>query len=94
MAAARWVRTCLGSVPERAERARRFCVLSSVKIVGARRDQSERLERIEHAFGSCKSSFSQCSAALIDRVGSHAVEGKSLADSGVRGVSISFFTYM
>ena len=25
MAAERWVRTCLGSVPDRAERARRFC---------------------------------------------------------------------
>ena len=46
---------------------------------------------MKRTFGSCKSSFSQCSVVLIDRVGSH-VEGKSLAESGVRGVSILFFT--
>ena len=43
-------------------------------------------------FGSCKSSFSHCSAMLIERVGSHAVEGKSLIESGVGGVSISLLT--
>ncbi len=52
-----------------------------------------REDKMERTFGSCKSSFSQCSAVLIDRVGSHAVEGNSLAESGVRGVSMSFLTY-
>ena len=33
---------------------------------------------IKDTFGSCKSSFSQRSAVLIDRVGSHVVEGSSL----------------
>ena len=47
---------------------------------------------MKQTFGSCKSSFSQCSVVLIDRVGSHVVESKSLAESGVRGVSILFFT--
>ena len=37
----RWVRTCLGSVPQRAERARRFCISLSVETLGARPYQLE-----------------------------------------------------
>ena len=88
----RCVRTCLGSVPERAERARRFFVSQSVEMLGAMRYQQKGWGRIKNTFGSCKSSFSHCSAVLTDRVGSHVVEGKSLAESGVGGVSISLFT--
>lgn len=92
MVADRWVRTCLGSVPERAERARRFCVSLSAERVKARYHGKKSQGSIRRTFGSCKSNFSQCSAVLIERVGSRAVEDMSLAESGVRGVSISFFT--
>ena len=94
MVAERWVRTCLGSVPESAERARRFCVTCQQDYWGGSLPWKERVRWVlmEDTFGSCKSSFSQVSVVLIDRVGSHAVEGKSLAESGVRGVSISFLT--
>lgn len=60
--------------------------------IGREALSNEEYERINYTFGSCKSSFSHCSAVLMDTVGSHAVEGKSLAESGVRGVSISLFT--
>ena len=91
MAAERWVRTCLGSVPDRAERARRFC--TSVLAEGLGVGYRQRGGYIKRGtFGSCKSSFSHCSAVLMERVGSHAVEGKSLIESGVGGVSISLLT--
>lgn len=65
----------------------------SISGSGGARDYGRKKQgRFEDTFGSCMSSFSQCSAVLIDRVGSHAVEGNSLYDSGVRGVSISLLT--
>ena len=92
MVADRWVRTCLGSVPERAERARRFCISLSAENVGAKYYRKKSQGSIRRTFGSCKSNFSQCSAVLMERVGSRAVDDISLAESGVRGVPISFFT--
>ena len=79
-------------MPERAERARRFFISVSAEMMGIRVYGRNKQGRVKDTFGSCKSSFSQCSAVLIDRVGSQAVEGNSLYDSGVRGVSISLFT--
>ena len=62
------------------------------RCVGGSRDELTGQGRMKYTFGSCNSSFSHCSAVRIDKVGSHAVEGSSFAESGVRGVSMSFLT--
>ena len=69
--AARCVRTVLGSVPARAERARRFyCGSASLPDVqDCFRDTAS--PRVGQTFGSSKSSFSHFSAALTGTVASY-----------------------
>ena len=50
----------------------------SAEMVEARDYERKEQGRVKDTLGSCKSSFSHCSAVLIDRVGSHVVEGNSL----------------